>query len=161
MHDISSRERATTQIMYQQFSISPVKRKLEAKSEAFMHRQLTRKRRIEESERVLVDKENIRKRKSEEEIEKQRNVEMEEKRKQKEIEDHRKAEEAERLIREEAEKQKRLEEEAKQRLQEKEERRLEEIETNRRLKIMLINLRMTMKNCLQSISNERNHRSQI
>ena len=55
-----------------------------------MHRQLARKRRIEESERVLVNKENIKKRIAEEEIEKQRNAEMEEKRKQKETEDHRK-----------------------------------------------------------------------
>ena len=92
---------------------SPDKQKLEAKSEAFMHRQSAKKRRIEESGRALVDKENIRRRKSEVEIEKQRIVEIEEKRRKKEIEDRRKVEDAERLLREEAEKQKRLEEEAK------------------------------------------------
>ena len=73
-----------------QYTTSPVKRKLEAKLEAFMRRQLTKKRRIEESERALVDKENIR-RKSEEETEKQRNAEIEEKRRQKEIEDRKKS----------------------------------------------------------------------
>ena len=118
-----------------QHTTSPVKRKLEAKSETFKRRQVAKKSRIEESERTLADKENTRRRKSEEEIQKKINAEIEEKRKQKEIEERRKAEEAERLIREEAEEQKRLEEEAQQRLeQEKEAKRLEEIETNRKLK---------------------------
>ena len=118
-----------------QFTKSPIKRNLEAKSETFERRQLAKKRRIEQSERALVDKENIKRRKAEEEIERKRNAEAEEKKRQNEVEERRKIEEAERLKREEAEKQKRLEKEAQQRLEEEiEAKRLEEIETNKRLK---------------------------